>query len=143
MRDRRNLVGAGGIAILSLGLGAFLSYLVTRGAENKPVVWHALVTVASLGVAGVGFLVIGVALFLFHQAEKHRLKINDFVNKGQDILSDITGQLASLDNATTRHRQWAKEVRAWLSTNMPFYEGHFRNLADSQSYDRTYLWDSR
>src|ERR1035437_3953665 len=85
MADRRNLIGAAGIAIFALGLGALLSYLVARGAQNRPFQW-ASVAVISLTVMAIGLALMVGVLWLFHALHKHRLKLDEFVDRGVDLL---------------------------------------------------------
>lgn len=72
MTERRNLLGALGVALISLGLGAILSLGVLWQGQHRrfdwglPIVWAAVTAVAG------GSLIVGGILWRFRIVMQHR-----------------------------------------------------------------------
>jgi len=132
MRDRRNMLGAAGIAVLVLGMTVVLTYMENRAAGGKPFEWSTPLVISGLGVAVIGLTVFGGVLWGYHVADQHRLKINGFIREGNEILMNLRTNPPPA-GIHQRVHSWTKEVSRWLHTNMPHYEGVFESLADAET----------
>jgi hypothetical protein len=141
MTERRNLLGALGVALVSLGLGAILSLGVLWQGQHRrfdwgvPIVWVAVAAVIA------GALIVGGILWRFLIVMQHRKQIDAFVKTGQLILEDLQDMAASLEDSKAKQRAWTVDVLTWVQRNMPHYAGHIDNLVDARgSAEVAALW---
>jgi hypothetical protein len=144
--DRRNLIGALGVAVIVLGGGTLLSYMVALGAQNKPIHWTSLVPVVAYGVIALGSASAVGVLAAFHTVVIQRKKLDQFSLKGSFILADLSSPVtghAQAVNAPKRAEVWSNEVKVWLREELPHWEGHFRNISSTKHYDEIEaIWEA-
>ena len=75
-------------------------------------------------IAG-ALMLVGV-LWRFHVVYAQRLKLNEFVRSGQNILLDLQyTSTVSFADAEAEQNEWTQEVRKWVGANMQHYAAHF------------------
>jgi hypothetical protein len=130
MSERRNLIVALGVSVLSLGLAALLSYAVALGAQGKRFDWGSPIVPASVAVMAIGVALIVVVLVRFAILTCHRTAISEFMGRGNALLAEY--QTRGHSGVEQRQREWTGEVQAWLDDHMKHYRSHFDNVADAR-----------
>ena len=135
MPERRNLIGAAAIAILGLGLGGLLSYVVALGVNGKPFAWDSAPTICSLAAIFVGSVLGVTVLWRFHVVQRDRLQLDQLMRRGNELLADCQDAEAVTDAVEDDCNAWADTVIQWLHDHHPHYEGYFQNRAQVRGFD--------
>ena len=131
--EHRGLLGALGVALLSLGASLLIAYGTASYARGREFEWLSGYSKVGEALALVGAILLVLTVILTERQKWKLHKISEFTGFGNDLMDKLEVSITGIASAVPvsdlniQIIEWEHSVVDWCDRYLPQYARHFRN----------------